>query len=101
LLDSSVISSVNYAEIVTKLTETGFPAASIEAIVRHMDLRVIPASEQQAHAAGMLRPATRRFGLSLGDRFALVLAMEMDLPVLTTEQRWPELELPVGIALIR
>ena len=45
--------------------------------------------------------ATEPFGLSLGDRSCLALAIALNAPVYTTEQSWRHLKLGVPIHVIR
>jgi hypothetical protein len=57
--------------------------------------------EPLALLAASLVTSTKEFGLSLGDRACLALAMSRGLPVLTTESRWERVALPVDVRLIR
>jgi len=95
------ISSVNFAEVVTKLVESGATGSEIERILAPVGLEVFDADRALAFEAAALRTVTRPFGLSLGDRFALALALRLHLPVLTADQNWGRLDLAVPIVLIR
>jgi PIN domain nuclease of toxin-antitoxin system len=44
---------------------------------------------------------TAKYGLSLGDRSCLALAIALKAPVYTTEQSWRNLKLGVPIHVIR
>jgi PIN domain nuclease of toxin-antitoxin system len=44
---------------------------------------------------------TRHFGLSLGDRACLALAMERKATVYTTDKVWKNLDLGIEIVVIR
>jgi PIN domain nuclease of toxin-antitoxin system len=44
---------------------------------------------------------TEKYGLSLGDRSCLALAIALKAPVYTTEQSWRNLKLGVPIHVIR
>jgi len=44
---------------------------------------------------------TQRYGLSLGDRSCLALALTLNVPVYTTEQAWRNLKVGVPIHVIR
>lgn len=50
-----------------------------------------------AHDIGMLVPATRAAGLSLGDRACLALARRLGVPALTAERRWAEVAGVAGV----
>ena len=95
------VSAVNLSEVVAKLQERGAPDAVIEESLAELDLLVIPFDAAQGVAAGRLRGATRKAGLSLGDRACLALAMSCDAVAVTTDRGWEALELPVEIELAR
>ncbi len=99
--DEAVISSVNQAEVLAKLLDTGLSEADVAAIGQQLPLQVLPFSAQQARIAGNLRPATRAIGLSLGDRCCLALAREQPgAQVVTADRAWAGLA-GFDIALIR
>jgi len=100
-LADGVISAVNLAEVVTKLTELALNEAEIRDSIDTLGLRVVPCDAALAFAAGMLRPATRAYGLSLGDRICVAQAQHLDTPVLTAERIWSNLDLGVEVRLIR
>ena len=101
LRDASVISSVNLSEVAAKLGEFGYPPDEIMRILRHTNLTVEGFGIETALAAGLLRAATRRQGLSLGDRACLSLARELGLPALTADRNWLTLDVDVRIELCR
>lgn len=101
LLGRIAISAVNYAEVVSKVAEDGVPAHQIDFEIANLRLRVLPLTATIARAAGLLRPATRHLGLSLADRVATATAVEMQLPILTCDRAWSQLDLPVPVVLIR
>jgi PIN domain nuclease of toxin-antitoxin system len=51
--------------------------------------------------AGGLVKVTRPFGLSLGDRACLALAIERKVTVYTTDRVWKSLNLGIEIEVIR
>ena len=55
----------------------------------------------QAKIAGSLIATTEKYGLSLGDRSCLALAIALKAPVYTTEQAWKNLKVGVSIHVIR
>jgi PIN domain nuclease of toxin-antitoxin system len=101
LIGRAMISTVNLAEVVTKLTERGIPGAEVRQLVNEFRLAVVPLDDDQAYTAGFLRTATRHLGLSLGDRACLALGIARSVPVITAERRWNQLDLPVDVILIR
>ena len=100
-LPQACMSAVNYAEVVTKLIEDGVPFSEAEYLVARLAVEVVEADKQRSTLAGKLHERTRRTGVSLGDRYCLQLAMELGVPVLTTDRRWASLDLGVAVELIR
>jgi PIN domain nuclease of toxin-antitoxin system len=83
-----IISSVNYAEVVSKLTDHQMPAAAIQIALDDLDLEIIAFDVPQAVVTGELRAVTKPFGLSLGDRACLALGQVLCVPVLTADRNW-------------
>ena len=83
-----IISSVNYAEVVSKLTDYQMPLTAIQLALDSLDLAIIDFDLKQALVAGELRKTSKPFGLSLGDRACLALGQLLQLPVLTADRNW-------------
>jgi ribonuclease VapC len=99
--ERSVASAVNLAEVQTKLVKKGGdPDESWDDALSAID-SVEPYTSDHARIAGDLIATTERFGLSLGDRSCLALAIALKAPVYTTEQVWKNLELGIPIHVIR
>lgn len=96
-----VISAVNFAEVVTKLTLLGTPRDAIDRLVPRYQLTIPPFTRRLAALAGLLAKRTRHRGLSLGDRACLALAIELGLPAVTADRAWSDLDVGVEIRLIR
>ena len=77
VLAESVMTSVNWAEVVQKSISAG------------------------VEVEGMLWAPTRQLGLSLGDRACLSLGLRLGLTVLTCDRAWAQLPLDVVIQLLR
>jgi ribonuclease VapC len=100
LSSASAISAVNLSEVVAKLRDTHAPEATIRQALNGLlarGLEVVPFDEALAFAAGFLRPVTREFGLSLGDRACLALGLGRAQPVLTADRRWADVAHVVGL----
>jgi PIN domain nuclease of toxin-antitoxin system len=100
-LSGSVMSAVNYAEVLKKLVENG---ASAEDARQQVDyLPVIVQSFDNAHAfnTASIWPDTKAFGLSLGDRACLALGILTGATVYTADRLMAETRLPVKVRLLR
>jgi len=99
--DRAVASAVNLAEVQGKLIKAGFSSdeAWEHALATVAGLESYTA--QQAKIAGSLITKTEKYGLSLGDRSCLALAIVLKAPVYTTEQLWRNLKVGIPIHVIR
>jgi len=91
-LPGALLSSVNMAEVVSKLCERGMPAAEARSAIEATGVRIVDFDADQACLSGELRPVTRSAGLSLGDRACLALARLNHLPTMTADTPWRELQ---------
>lgn len=98
---AGVVSSVNYAEVVSKLTDHQMPAEAIQLALDELDMEIIPFDTQQAFITGELRTASKPLGLSLGDRACLALASVLQLPVLTADHHWTLMPGTFDVRVIR
>jgi ribonuclease VapC len=101
LAPDALMSTVNLAEVYSKLMERGLSADEADAIIYRYGFEVVPFDEELARRAGALRPATKTLGLSLGDRACLALALREALPVVTTDRNWTKLTLGIEIKVAR
>ena len=84
----ALVSVVNLAEVVTKLAERGVPAEHAAKVAIASNPVVMPLTPDQVVDVARLRPMTRRWGLSLGDRCCLALARARGATVLTCDAAW-------------
>jgi PIN domain nuclease of toxin-antitoxin system len=101
VISTACMSSVNVAEVVSKLMDKGFSEVEIREIFGALKLLIIPFDEEQGFIAGLLRANTKSLGLSLGDRACLSLAIQQKLSVLTADRVWAGLQLGLNIQMIR
>ena len=93
LLDRSSVSSVNFAEVCTKLAEKGiFDKQSIDDLQK-LGLEIVDFDLEQAIKVAELRPLTKHLGLSLGDRSCLALAILRNTTAVTADRDWKKLTL--------
>ena len=95
------ISAVNFAEVVSRLSDRGLTAQECGLLLSALNLDVVPFDEKCAFEVGNLRGATRAHGLSLGDRACLALARSRGWPAVTADRAWKSLRLDVDVQLIR
>ncbi len=95
------LSAVNLAEVVSGLIREGAPEQEAVDFARYLRCTVVPADRDRAIQVGLLAAAPGRSGISLGDRFCLALARELDQPALTGDRRWATLDLGIEVRLIR
>jgi ribonuclease VapC len=100
-LPGALLSTVNLAEIITKLTIRGVNAQTAENAVRRLGVEVADFTAAHARIVGHLRPLTKSAGLSLGDRACIALGMAQQAEILTTDRAWATVQIPVTISLIR
>jgi PIN domain nuclease of toxin-antitoxin system len=101
VIRDAAISAVNLSEVAAKLADRGMPEEAIREALEGLALEIHDFSQQLAFQAGLLHPLTRSKGLSLGDRACLALGRQLNLPVLTTDRVWEELDLGVEVRLVR
>lgn len=115
LLDQSVISTVNWAEVVS-LAMTGRLLGGangqsrdevLEALLAakelldHLGLSTTEFTLPEAELSGFISSPTRPLGLSLGDRACLSLGLSLNLPILTADRNWDRVDLGAQVRQIR
>ena len=98
LLTEPRMSTVNFAEVVTKYVLRGF-AAQGERLREELPVVFVPMDEDLALQAALMAAVTRPLGLSLGDRICLALARRTGLPALTADRSWLEVAGTLGVAV--
>ncbi len=100
-LPTAAISTVNVAEVISKLVDHGMQASEASSLIDSLDITVVPFDIGQAVQASDLRNDTRQAGLSLGDRACLALARHLRVPAMTSDRAWKTVKADVEIVLIR
>jgi ribonuclease VapC len=101
VMDRSVISALNWAEVIQKHDERGLTPATLLGEFRGLGLLILPFDSVDAEETAALQPLTRGQGLSLADRACIALARRWDLTALTADRIWRELALDLKIEVIR
>jgi ribonuclease VapC len=104
----AAISTVNFSEVLAKLTERGeqvrATVAAIGKVVERAEggLLIEPFTQEDGIAAADLRPRSTKQGLSFGDRACLALAARFEATAVSTDRAWHGLsEIGVLVKLIR
>jgi ribonuclease VapC len=101
VLSRAVISTVNLAEVITRLTAKDMPETDIRDVLSLLGLTSVPFDEESAIQSGLLYSATHAAGLSSGDRACLILAKNMNANAFTADRAWQSLDIGVQVRLIR
>ena len=100
-IQNSTISTVNVVEVLTMMNRNSFDMNEAVKLLDSLVSEVIPFCHEQAYIASQLDSFTRQYGLSLGDKSCLALGKYKNLPVLTADKIWADLNVGVEIVLIR
>lgn len=104
LEDRPLMSAVNLAEVLTKLSDQGVvpeeAGRRLQASGVLGAIVMVPFDDEQAQTVATLRHSTRPLGLSLADRACLALALRRGATALTADKAW--LQVPgVAVEVIR
>ncbi|AFZ56072.1 type II toxin-antitoxin system VapC family toxin [Anabaena cylindrica FACHB-243] len=101
VLAESVISSVNWAEVVQKAIAAGVLVDGMRDDLDALGMKIEPFTPEDGLLTGQLWQQTRQYGLSLGDRACLSVGLRLGIPVLTTDRIWANLGLTLDVRVIR
>jgi PIN domain nuclease of toxin-antitoxin system len=101
LLGNASISTVNYAEVASKLINNGAARNEVRDAILGLGVDVVDFDLALAERTGELRPLTRHRGLSLGDRACLALAERKGVPVVTADRTWRDILPGIEIRVVR
>jgi len=101
LLAEAICSTVNLAEVQSKLVSQGWSPDEAWEDATAPIRGAISFTDEHAKIAGGLVALTRPLGLSLGDRACLALGISHRATVYTAERSWSKLKLGVRIQVIR
>ena len=97
VMSDSHISVINLSEVYATLLDGGMSFELAQQIISPLPVRVRTFRDGHAWQTAKLRPLTRKFGLSLGDRACITTAIFADLPILTSDRRMAEAKDVLGI----
>jgi PIN domain nuclease of toxin-antitoxin system len=101
VLEGGLLSTVNLAEVHTRLLQRGAAADHAWNRIFSLQCEVCFFSDEEARIAAELIGKTRAYGLSLGDRACLALAIQRKATAYTTDRVWKNLSLGIEIEVIR
>lgn len=96
-LADAAMSTVNLAEVVAHYARNGSSPSDVAEVLDPLPFARIPLDSDMAVDCGLMLPATRSAGLSLGDRACLALARRLDCRALTADRAWTTVGKAVGI----
>ena len=88
----AVISAVNLQEVAKEMVREGAAIEAIRPVLDELGLDVRPHDADAAYEAAALYPQTKQYGRGLGDRTCMALGLALDVPVLTTDREWRNVE---------
>jgi ribonuclease VapC len=101
LLGGALMSAVNYAEVASKLMNSGAGRSEARDAILGLGIEVSDFDLALAERTGELRPLTRHRGLSLGDRACLALAEREGAPAVTADRNWRDILPGIEIRVVR
>jgi PIN domain nuclease of toxin-antitoxin system len=100
-LGQAVMSTVNWAEVAGVLDARGLPPTPVRLALKALGIEVEVFDVEAADESAALWTATRDTGLSLADRACLAVARRLELPAVTAERAWLDLDVGVDVQCIR
>ena len=101
-LKTAIISAVNLAEVYKYCIETQQLSETECRYLMHLSgVKIIDFSEEQSLISASIVEQTKSFGLSLGDRACIALAIFKKCPILTCDRAWEKVDLDLQILMAR
>ncbi|MEY3106453.1 MAG: hypothetical protein RIT35_619 [Pseudomonadota bacterium] len=97
-----IMSSVNIAEVYKYCIETqGLTKEEAKNLIKLSDIKIIEFTDEQALITASLVSKTKQYGLSLGDRACIALAIEGKYSIITCDKIWQKIDVGVKFIMAR
>lgn len=98
-LMEGVIGAANWSEVLQKVAQHGAPAGVVARLLASFGLSVVDVTRTDAEIAAVLWQ--RGTSLSLADRLCLALGVRANLPVVTADTAWTQIDGGPDVVLVR
>ncbi len=98
-LMEGVIGAANWSEVLQKVRQHGAPAGVVARLLASFGLSVVDVTRTDAEIAAVLWQ--RGTSLSLADRLCLALGVRANLPVVTADTAWTQIDGGPDVVLVR
>lgn len=101
-MKDAIISSVNIAEVYKYCIEVqSLTEEDIKHLIKMLDIRIIDFTNEQALITATLVGSTKKYGLSLGDRACIALAIQGQYSVITCDTIWQKVDVGIDFIMAR
>jgi len=98
----AIISTVKIAEVYKYCIETQkIPLNETRKIIKLLGIKIIDFDDDQAAINADLVSKTKKYGLSLGDRACIALAIIGNHSIITCDKIWQEVDIGVELIMVR
>ena len=101
-LKDAIISSVNIAEVYKYCVDTrNLTGDEAKDVMKMLDIKIIDFNKEHALITANLVSKTKQYGLSLGDRACIALALHGNHSVITCDSIWQKIDVGVKFIIAR
>lgn len=99
-LYGSIISAVNYTEVLQKLVDKPSEKQLLDSTIGNLRMQIVDFDREQAvTVASLYMSASKK--TSFADRACIALGMQKNIPVLSGDRKWRDLQLPIELVFFR
>lgn len=100
-LDDCCISSINLLEVASRFSRDGLDPEPVLETITSLGIKIIPFEASHILPIAKLAKVGKEHGLSQADRICLGTGLVMELPVLTADKVWQDIELDLEAIVFR